>query len=273
MWLRTFCLLILSFLTLPAYAGPILGTAGSFGVLGGSTVTNTGPTTINGNLGVWPGTALTNVPPLTVTGTINLGDGVAQTAQGDLTTAYNGLVGMSVTADETGKDLGTLTLTPGVYKFDSSAQLTGTLTLNAQGNNNALWVFEIGSTLTTASASSVDIINPGPTPNEGLFWQVGSSATLGTTTAFEGNIVALTAITLDTGATIACGSALARNAAVTLDDNIITTGCSGGGTITNGVVTALPYAPAPVPEPGSMALLGSGLFALAGVVRKRKPRK
>jgi type VI secretion system secreted protein VgrG len=278
MWLRPFCWLILALLALPAYADPILGSAGSFGVLGGSAVTNTGPTTINGDLGVYPGTSITNTNGITINGTAYSGSATppnnagAATAQSDATTAYNGLAGMSVTTNLTGEDLGGLTLTPGVYKFDSSADLTGTLTLNGEGNENALWVFIIGSTLTTASgpsAASVNVIDAGS--NDGIFWDVGSSATLGTATAFEGNILASASITLDTGSSIGCGSALASTGAVTLDDNTITTGCSGGGTITNGVVTAFPYA-APVPEPGSMALLGSGLFALAGQVR-RKLRK
>ncbi len=265
--LRTFRGLVLALLTLPAYADPILGTAGSFGVLGGSAVTNTGPTIINGNLGVYPGTSITNTNGITVNGTVYSGNATvpnnagASQAQSDATAAYNGLAGMAVTQILTGTNLGGLTLTPGVYEFASSAQLTGTLTLNGAGDPNALWVFLIGSTLTTASGSSVNVIGGGA--SDGIFWDVGSSATLGTTTAFEGNILAVDSITLNTGATIGCGSALASTGAVTLDTNTISTGCSAGGMITNGVVT-------PVPEPGSMALLASGLFALAGVVRRRK---
>jgi type VI secretion system secreted protein VgrG len=177
---------------------------------------------------------------------------------------------MAVTEILTGTNLGALILTPGVYEFASSAQLTGTLTLNGEGNNNALWVFLIGSTLTTASGSSVNVIGSGS--NDGIFWDVGSSATLGTTTAFKGNILASANITLDSGATIGCGSALASTGAVTMGTNTISTGCAGGGTITTtgGVptVTALPIAPIPVPEPGIMTLLGSGLLALAGMRRK-----
>jgi len=204
----------------PALAQISLGTAQSFGVLAGSTVTNTGSTTVTGNLGVSPGTAVTGFPPGTVTGgTIHLGDAAAAQAQSDVTTAYNAIVGTACTVDLTGQNLGGLTLTPGVYCFSSSAFLTGTLTLNALGNPNALFIFKIGSTLVTASSSTVQVINPGSNCN--VFWQVGSSATLGTGTTFVGNILALTSITLTTGANVS-GRVLARNGAVTMDTNNVT---------------------------------------------------
>ena len=197
-----------------------LGTAESFGVLGGSTVTNTGSTVVTGNLGVSPGTAVTGFPPGTVIGgTIHLNDAAAAQAQSDVTTAFNALAGTACNVDLTGQDLGGLTLTPGVYCFSSSAGLTGTLTLNALGNPNALFIFKIGSSLTTASSSSVVVINGGSDCN--VFWQVGSSATLGTGTSFVGNILALTSITLTTGATVS-GRVLARNGAVTMDTNSVT---------------------------------------------------
>ena len=142
-------------------------------------------------------------PPFTT----HAADAVALQAQNDLTTAYNAAAGLVHTQDLTGQDLGGLTLMPGVYFFSSSAQLTGTLTLNDQGDPNAQFVFQIGSTLTTASNSSVVTINGGSMPGCTVFWQVGSSATLGTGTAFEGHILALTSITLNTGATILDGSA------------------------------------------------------------------
>ena len=162
-----------------AQTAPSLGAAQGFAVLGGSTVTNTGSSVITGDLGVSPGSAVTGFPPgLVVSGTIHGADAAALAAQDAVTTAYNSLVGQACTQDLTGQDLGGQTLTAGVYCFSSSAQLTGTLTLNAQGNANAVFIFKMGSTLTTASASSVVLINGGSPGN--VFWQVGSSATLGT---------------------------------------------------------------------------------------------
>lgn len=198
-----------------------LGTAENFGVLGGSAVTNTGSSLIVGDVGVSPGTSVTGFPPGVVMppGVIHAADAVAAQAQTDLTTAYNALAATPTLVDLTGTNLGGLTLGPGVYGFDSSAQLTGALTLDAQGNPNAIFIFKIGSSLTTASGSSVDVINGGSDCN--VFWQIGSSATLGTTTSFAGNLLALTSITLNTGAATS-GRALARNGAVTLDGSNVT---------------------------------------------------
>ena len=212
----------------------ILGTADSFGVLAGSTVTNTGSSVLEGNVGVSPGSAVVGFPPGIVVppGTIHAGDAVAGQAQVDVTTAYNTLQGLPAQFNLTGQDLGGMFLGPAVYAFAASAQLTGVLTLNGQGNSAAQFVFQIGSTLTTASNSAVLLIN-GANGNN-VYWAVGSSATLGTNTVFAGNIVALTSITLNTGASITCGRALARNGAVTLDSNTITlcvpnNGGGGGG--------------------------------------------
>jgi type VI secretion system secreted protein VgrG len=228
--LTLLALAALAGLPLAAQASSItLGTAGDFAVLAGSTVTNTGPTVIhNGDVGVSPGSAITGFLPgtLTLPYITHSADAVALQAQTDLTTAYNAAAGLPVTQDLTGQDLGGRTLLPGVYHFSSSAQLTGTLTLNTLSDPHALFVFQIGSILTTASNSSVVTIGD---PNGSVigggcnvFWQVGSSATLGTGTKFEGHVLALTSITMTTGASIVNGSALARNGAVTLDSNTIT---------------------------------------------------
>jgi type VI secretion system secreted protein VgrG len=206
-----------------------LGTANNFAILAGSAITDTGASIINGgNVGLSPNnlSSITGFPPGTVVSpySIEAGNGVTLQAQKDLTTAYNQAAGLAPNQNLTGQDLGGLTLTPGVYFFSSSAQLTGKLTLNDLGNPDAVFVFQIGSTLTTAADSSVVTINDdgSSTPGISTFWQVGSSATLGTTTDFEGNILALTSITANTGATDLDGRLLARNGAVTLDDNDIT---------------------------------------------------
>jgi type VI secretion system secreted protein VgrG len=215
---------------------PTLGTAASFAVLGGATVTNTGPTLVNADLGVSPGSAITGFPPgLVVGGTIHAADALAASAQADTTTSYNMLAGQACPGGNnlTGQDLGGLVLVPGVYCFTGSAQLTGALTLNT-ANPAAVYVFQIASTLTTATNSSV-AMTPGGSPCN-VFWQVGSSATLGTTTNFIGSILALTTITLTTGAAVN-GRALARNGAVTLDSNTI-----GSSTCTVGLPTATPSA-------------------------------
>jgi uncharacterized repeat protein (TIGR01451 family) len=202
-----------------AATAPPLGTEQSFAVLGGQTVTNTGSSVITGNLGVSPGSAITGFPPGILTGVVHAADAVALQAQTDTTATYNNLAGQTCTSDLTGQDLGGKTLVPGVYCFSSSAQLTGALTLDAGGLSNAVWVFQTVSTLTTASNSSVVLINGADPCN--VFWKVGSSANLGTTTLFVGNIFALTSIDLATGASVS-GRTLARNGAVTMDSNTVT---------------------------------------------------
>ncbi|MBA3572094.1 MAG: DUF3494 domain-containing protein, partial [Pyrinomonadaceae bacterium] len=223
--------------TAPILGGsaPSLGTAASFAVLAATTVTNTGPTVVTGNLGVSPGTAVTGFPPGVVVGTIFTGAGsMAGQAQADATVAYNNLAGQACDTILTGQDLGGLVLGPGVYCFSSSAFLTGILTLDGQGNPNAAFVFKIGSTLVTASASQVLLINGAQACN--VFFQVGSSATLGTGTRFQGNILALTSITVTTGANLN-GRAIALNGAVTLDTNMITN------------CVSVPPQPTPTPTP------------------------
>ena len=227
-------------LTSPGHAQSTINllTAGDFGVLGASTVTNTGTTVINGLLGVSPGTAITGFPPGTATAQ-HAADAVALQGQVDLSAAYLDALSRPTTVNLTGQNLGGLTLVPGVYNFDSSAQLTGTLTLNGLGNPDAVFIINIGSTLTTASASVVSLINSAQGGN--VYFRVGSSATLGTATSFIGNIIAQTSITLNTGATLICGRALARTGAVTLDTNTITictvtTGGTGGTSGTSAVL-------------------------------------
>lgn len=242
-----------------AWAQPSLGTAESFAVLAGSAVTNTGFSVLTGNLGVHPGSAITGFPPGTVTGTTHSADAVAAQAQIDLVGQYNALTSIACTANLTGQDLGSRTLTPGVYCFDSSAQLTGTLTLNAQGDPVAQFIFRTGSTLTTASGSSVLLINGGNPCR--VAWRIGSSATLGTTTSFLGNLIALTSITLNTNANIIGGRALARNGAVTLDDNDITFATCGA---------AVP----PVPTLSQWMTIGlAGVLCLTGIIALRRRQR
>ena len=204
-----------------AAVAPSLGTAQSFAVLGSSTVTNTGATVVTGDLGVSPGTAITGFPPGIVTGgAMHAGDAVANQAHNDAGTAYNALVSQACDFNYAPiQEIGGLTLTPGVHCFPSSAGVTGTLTLDAQGNPNAVFIFKTGSTLITASNASVVVINGGQ--DKLVFWAVGSSATLGTGTTLKGNIVAVASITLTTSSKVS-GSALALNGAVTMDTNNVT---------------------------------------------------
>jgi hypothetical protein len=211
----------------PATVG--LGSAASFSVLGGSTVTNTGPTTMFGDLGLSPGSSVTGAPH--VLGQTHVDDAVAIGAKNDLTTAYNDAAGRP-TDGSAGTDLSGQTFTAGVRTASSSLLLSsGSVTLDAQGDPNAVFIFQIGSTLTTGSATSVVLVNGAQACN--VFWQVGSSATLGTGTRFVGTIMASATITANTAATIH-GRLLAQTAAVNLDTNTITTSncassVSGGG--------------------------------------------
>jgi hypothetical protein len=240
-------------------------TVATFGVLAGSTVTSSGPTVILGNLGVSPGTAITGITgiapggPGTVVGTINSANAFAAQAQSELTAAYNAAAGAAVTATEAG-DLGGLTLFPGVYMSTSTLGITGTLTLNGQGNPNAQFIFQIASGLTTATNSVVNLINGADPAN--VFWQVGSSAVLGTTSSFSGNILAFSSISLGTG-TVLNGRALARNAAVTLLSNPITRPASPG------LPTPTPPGPTPTPAPTSLILVTTALVC-AGIYQARE---
>ena len=250
-----------------AQAQGVLGVAQQFSVLGGSAVTNTGSTTLTGDLGVFPGSSITGVGSITfVSGVNHSNDAVSALAKTNSFAAYVSLATLPLTTDLTGQNLGGLTLTPGVYRFASTAQLTGNLILNFLGNPNSVFVFQIGSTLTTASASSVTTVNAAP--GAGVFWNIGSSATLGSTTAFIGNIIADQSITLNAGAKITCGRAIALVGAVTLINNTISNSCpsldqGSGGFGGTGTTTT-------VPEPSTFALFGVSLLGLAGVVRRRR---
>ncbi|HSI20437.1 MAG TPA: ice-binding family protein [Verrucomicrobiae bacterium] len=217
-----------------------LGTAASFAVLAGSGITNTGPTTITGDIGTLPTPTITGLGSITLNGTNHAGDDTTFGAKADLTSAYaDALLRTPTTIYGPIFDLGGLTLGAGVYNDPTSFGLTGTLTLDAMGDPNAVWIFQAGSTLITAANSAVVLTGGAQASN--IFWQVGSSATLGTGTDFAGTILALQSITLTTGATIE-GRALALNAAVTMDTNTITV--------------------VPVPEPSGALLLGLGLALL-----------
>jgi len=196
-----------------------LGAADNFAVLGGSTVTNTGATIVTGDLGVSPGTAVTGFGPgVVLNGSIHMNDAIAMQAHADAATAYGQLVGETFTTDLSGQNLGSMILTPGVYHFATTAQLSGILTLDTAGDPNAVFHFQIGTTLTTDPSSIITFLN-GTSAN--VFWQVGTSATIGVDSVFSGTVVADQSITVNSGATIN-GRVIAINGAVTLDTDTTT---------------------------------------------------
>jgi hypothetical protein len=195
-------------------AGPSLGSAQTYGLLAGTAVSCVGPVgTISASVGISPGSAITGFPTCTISGTQHFADPTAAAAQGDLTTAYNALAGKAC-GTTISADLGGTTLAPGVYCSASTVGLTGTVTLDGQGNSNATFIIQSGSGLTVAGA--VTLIGSAQAKN--VWWQVGSSATIATGSGMKGNILALTSVTLNDNATL-LGRALARNGAVTLGSN------------------------------------------------------
>jgi hypothetical protein len=255
--------LIAAPVALSAQAPVGLGTDDSFAVLAGSTVTNTGPSVISGSVGLDPGSAVTGFPPgIVLAGTTQVANGVALQAKSDLVTAYNDAAGRSSTATISA-DLAGRTLTPGVYTAATSLGLSGALTLDAQGDPNAVFVFQAGSTLIVGSSSQVNLIGGAQACN--VYWQVGSSATIGTGSAFVGNVLALTSISMTTGATLQ-GRALARNGAVTLDTNTITRPiCTGAGSTSGSTTTG--------GSPTTGATSGTGGTGATGTGPKHKKVK
>ncbi len=242
---RYFLLMSCGILSAAAQSSVSLGAAESFAVLGGSAVTDAGGSLFYGDVGVSPGTSITGIVGSSVIGgSIHINDTLAMQAHASAEAAYNTLVGLSSDFTLVDPELGGLILTPGVYTFASSAQLTGILTLDGNGEINPEWIFQIGTTLTTASASSILAINGANESN--VFFQVGSSATLGTDTEFLGNIIADQNISTTAGTTV-LGRLLAVNAAVTLDGTVVT-----------------------VPEPSSSLLIAGSAM---GLILRRGRRK
>jgi len=263
---------------------PILGSnLESFAILGGGGVTFAnagGPNVITGSVGAYPTTSITGVIPTHYSisgGTVQSGGAIALAAQGELTTAINALSAMTPTGTPVGGLLGGLTLTPGSYSSASTMGLTGTLTLNGLGNADALWVFLVGSSLTTASSSVVNVTNTGA--GAGVFWVMGASASLGSNSTFAGNILANQSITLDPNVSLGCGRLLTPVASVTLaGQDTVGTGCSGiladsGGLSGGGVIVTGPGGGpvvTPIPEPEIYAMMAAGLGVLGWVGRRKK---
>lgn len=284
--MKTKLWIILLVLLCSPFRGELLATPllppelASYSVLGATpNVTNTGATTLTGDIGVSPALSITGLATITINGTngamlgnpfVHLGDATASLAQSQLTAAITilGLLGPGILLPE---DLAGLTLAPGVYTVPAGvSNLTGTLTLDGGGDVNALWVFQMPSSFITSPDSVVDIINTGP--GAGLFWNVGSSATLDSDTIFAGNILALASITMGSGVTIDCGRALANTGTVTMINDSISIGCITIEGIdlegSNGLNNFGEILTAGIPEPSSLILFGVGLLSLVVISRR-----
>ncbi|MDO8471960.1 MAG: ice-binding family protein [bacterium] len=244
--LTTAALVLAAVLVVKAATKVVLGSADNFVILAGSTVTNTGSSVITGDLGLHPGTSVTGFPPGTVNGTQHVTNSTALAAKNDLITAYNNAAGQTPNTT-VATELGGTTKNAGIYNSSSGTfGITGTLTLDGLGDHNAVFIFKTASTLITAGSSTVALVNGAQACN--VFWQVGSSATLGTNSTFKGNILALTSATLTTGANVE-GRVLARNGAVTLDTNTISKpACDTSATTTTTTTTTTAAADAATAE-------------------------
>ena len=263
----------------PAAAVDRLNKARAFAVLGSSTVTNTNATTIVGDIGVWPGTALTGASSITSTGEVHLADSVARQARRNASDAFKTIAGLPIGTDLSGIDLGTIgVLIPGTYSFSSSAKLTGSLLLDFTSNPGESFFFQIKSSLVTASDSAVNVL--GGNADSGIFWNVGSSATLGTGTRFVGNIIAYKSITLNNSASITCGRAIALIGAVTMDGNTVSNDCRGAGDLGTGRTDfgsggfsgggGFGGGGGVIPEPASWAMMLVGFGAVGSSLRRRR---
>lgn len=250
---------------------PFLGGAQQFAVLGAQAVTNAGMTTLHGDLGIAPGSSITGTDSIMFAsgGVIHQADAIAMRAQSDARSSYEHLAALTGGVDLSGQDLGSVgTLTSGIYRFSSSATLAGTMTIDFANDPNGVVIVQVGSTLITAANSIVNVING--TSSNGIYFQVGSSATLGADAVFAGNILARQGVTFGPASSIACGRALALEAAVTMIGNTVSNDCNayaptslandyGSAGYSGNGVAVLP--PAEVPEPATLALFALGMCA------------